>query len=146
RYFFYITNDREMTTEEVVFSANDRCNQENLVAQLKAIGAISAPVDNLVSNAAWMVMTALAWNLKAWLALSLEERGGRRREQDRATKRTLLRMEMKTFAAALVRLPCQIVKGSRRIVYRLLSYNRWRGVFFRLIESLRRPLRSPLRC
>jgi hypothetical protein len=32
RYFFYITNDRKMTAEEVVFSANDRCEQENLIA------------------------------------------------------------------------------------------------------------------
>jgi hypothetical protein len=30
RYLFYITNDRTMTAEEVVFSANDRCDQENL--------------------------------------------------------------------------------------------------------------------
>ena len=30
RYFFYITNDRDMSAEDVVFSANDRCNQENL--------------------------------------------------------------------------------------------------------------------
>ena len=35
RYFFYITNDRTMTAEEVVFSADDRCDQENLIAQLK---------------------------------------------------------------------------------------------------------------
>ena len=35
RYFFYITNDRKMTADEVVFSANDRCDQENLIAQLK---------------------------------------------------------------------------------------------------------------
>ncbi len=35
RYFFYITNDRTRTAEEIVFSANDRCDQENLIAQLK---------------------------------------------------------------------------------------------------------------
>ena len=29
RYFFFITNDREMTAAEVVRSANGRCNQEN---------------------------------------------------------------------------------------------------------------------
>src|SRR5690606_35448715 len=28
RYFFYITNDREMSAEQVVREANDRCNQE----------------------------------------------------------------------------------------------------------------------
>ena len=36
RYFFYITNDRRGTAEEIVFSANDRCDQENLIAQLKS--------------------------------------------------------------------------------------------------------------
>ena len=38
--------------------------------------ALQAPVDNLVSNWAYMVMTALAWNLKAWLALQLPEQPG----------------------------------------------------------------------
>jgi hypothetical protein len=70
RYFFYITNDRNMSAEEVVFSANDRCNQENLIAQLKSgIHALTTPVDNLVSNWAYMVMASLAWSLKAWSAL-----------------------------------------------------------------------------
>ena len=35
----------------------------------EAVRALSAPVDNLYSNWAYMVMTALAWNLKAWWAL-----------------------------------------------------------------------------
>src|SRR5262249_23605693 len=34
RYFFYITNDRVRTAPDVVFTANDRCDQENLLAQL----------------------------------------------------------------------------------------------------------------
>jgi hypothetical protein len=66
RYFFYITNDWEIDAEDVVFEANDRCNQENLIAQLAGgVRALSAPVDNLLSNWAYMVATALAWNLKA---------------------------------------------------------------------------------
>ena len=70
RYLFYITNDRKMTAEEVVFSANDRCDQENLIAQLKSgVRALTAPVDDLVSNWAYMVMASLAWSLKAWSAL-----------------------------------------------------------------------------
>ena len=70
RYFFSITNDRELTAEEVVFSANDRCDQENLIAQLKSgVRALTTPVDDLVSNWAYMVMGALAWSLKAWSAL-----------------------------------------------------------------------------
>jgi hypothetical protein len=142
RYFFYITNDRELSTEEVVFSANDRCNQENLVAQLKGgLRALYAPVDNLLSNWAWMVMTALAWNLKAWLALSLPQRQGRAGEHDRSMKRTVLRMEFRSFVNGFIRLPCQIVKTSRRIVYRLLGWNRWLETLFRLVDSWRRPLR-----
>lgn len=127
---------------EIVFAANDRCDQENLLAQLKGgVRALHAPVDNLTSNWAWMVMTALAWNLKAWLALSLSERAGRAGQQDRAAKRSVLRMEFKTFVNAFIRLPCQIVNTSRRIVYRLLGWNRWLDVFFRLVDQLRRPLR-----
>jgi hypothetical protein len=70
RYFLYVTNDRTATAQEVVFSANDRCNQENLHAQLKGgVCSLATPANTLVSNWAYMVMTSLAWNLKAWLAL-----------------------------------------------------------------------------
>ena len=71
-YLFYLTNDWVSEAAEVVFSANDRCNQENLLAQLAGgVRALRAPVDNLESNWAYMVMTALAWNLKAWWGLTL---------------------------------------------------------------------------
>ena len=91
--------------------ANDRCDQENLLAQLNGgVRALRAPVDNLVSNWAYMVMTALAWNLKAWWALPLPEQPGRWQEKHRAEKRWVLRMEFKTFVNAFVRLPCQIVR------------------------------------
>ena len=73
RYFLYLTNDWESTPEQIVYSANQRCQQENVLAQLKEVRALHAPVDNLLSNEAYMVMTSLAWNLKAWLALSLPE-------------------------------------------------------------------------
>lgn len=141
RYFFYITNDRTLSAEEVVHSANDRCNQENLLAQLKSLRSLSAPVDNLASNWAWMAMTALAWNLKAWLALSLVERCGKSDDAQREPGRKLLRMEFRTFLNAFIRLPCQIVKTGRRIVYRLLGWNRTLDVLFRLADHLRRPLR-----
>src|SRR5512147_1411294 len=74
RWRFYLTNDRQGTPQELVFKADDRCDQENLIAQLKGgAHALRAAVDNLVSNWAYMVMTALAWNLKAWFALSVPE-------------------------------------------------------------------------
>jgi len=106
RYFFYITNDHEMTAEEVVFSANDRCNQENLIAQLKSgVHALTTPVDDLVSNWAYMVMASLAWTLKAWSALMIPV-SPRHAAKHQAEKRSLLRMEFPTFCAAMIQMPC----------------------------------------
>ena len=138
RYFFYLTNDRTSTAAEIVFEANDRCNQENLHAQLKhGVCSLQAPVDNLVSNWAYMVMTALAWNLKAWLALQLPEQPGRWAARHRSEKQTVLTMEFKTFVNAFLRLPCQIIRTSGRLVYRMLSWNLWQPVFFRMLDVLR---------
>ena len=137
RYFFYLTNDREAAAAELVFKANDRCDQENLLAQLKGgVHALRAAVDNLESNWAYMVMTALAWNLKAWLALSVPEHP-RHKEAHREQKRRLLRMEFKRFVNAIILMPCQIVRGGHRLVYRLLSWNEWQGVFLRVVHALR---------
>jgi hypothetical protein len=138
RYFFYITNDWTSDAHEIVFCANDRCDQENLLAQLHSgCRALAAPVDNLESNWAYMVMTALAWDLKAWWALLLPEGVGRHRVAYRADKLWVLGMEFKTFVQAFVRLPCQIVRTGRRLVYRLLSWNPYQPIFFRLVDVLR---------
>lgn len=114
RYFFYITNDMSMSAEEVVYQANERCNQENLIEQLKnGVNALRVPVYDLLSNWAYMVIAALAWTLKAWFALSLP------RAVDRDE---VLRMEFKQFLNALIRVPCQVIKGGHRILLRLLGY------------------------
>lgn len=138
RYFFYITNDCGRSAREIVFLANDRCDQENLIEQLKnGVHAMKLPVDNLLSNWAYMVMASLAWTLKAWYGLMLPEPAGRgaashtaTRQRRREQKRQIVRMEFKAFVANLVRLPCQIIKSGRRLVYRLLSYNPWQEVLF----------------
>lgn len=136
RYFFYITNDWDSSPAEIVFSANDRCDQENLLAQLKGgVRSLSAPVDSLLANWAYMVMTALAWNLKAWFGLALPE-GGRWAEKRRQEKRYVLTMEFKRFAGRFMMLPCQIVKTSRRIVYRLLGWNSDLPIFRRFLLTL----------
>ena len=136
RYFFYITNDRDKTAEEVVFSANDRCDQENLIAQLKGgVHALTTPVNDLISNWAYMVMASLAWSLKAWTAL-MAPVTPRHEAKHEAEKRTLLRMEFTTFRAAVIEMPCQIVRSGGRLIYRLLSWNPWQGMFLRLVERL----------
>jgi Transposase DDE domain group 1 len=138
RYFFYITNERDAAADDIVFSANDRCNQENLIAQVKgAVRALQAPVDTLTSNWAYMVMTALAWNLKAWWALTLPDPPGRWQNQHRDEKQWVLKLEFRTFLNAFVLLPCQIIHTGRKVVYRLLSWNPHLSIFFRLIHQLR---------
>ncbi len=141
RYFFYITNDATLTTEQVVFSANQRCQQENILAQLKAVRALHAPIDNLTSNEAYMLMTALAWNLKAWVALRLPVKKGRWQERHQEQQQKLLRMEFRTFVNYWLRIPCQVLRTGRRLVLRLLAWNDWQSVFFRLAADLSHPLR-----
>ena len=51
RYFFYITNDTDLSCTEVVREARQRCDQENLIAQLKGgVRALHAPVNTLHAN------------------------------------------------------------------------------------------------
>lgn len=139
RYFFYLTNDRDAAAADVVFLANDRCNQENLIDQLQRVGATRMPVDTLLSNGAYMVMAALAWTLKAWFALRLPETG-RWAARYAAEKRAVLRMEFKTFLHAFMLIPVQIVRTSRRVVFRLLAWNPWQAVLLRGLDQLRQPL------
>jgi len=142
RYFFYITNDRTSSPAAIVEGANGRCNQENLNEQLKnGVQAMRMPTDTLVSNWAYMVMASLAWTFKAWFALLLRQ-DGRWSAKYQSEKQAVLKMEFKTFRNAIIALPCQIIKTGRKIVYRLLSWNRWLVVLLRGLEILRYPLRS----
>ena len=87
------------------------------------------PVDDLMSNWAYMVITALAWNLKAWYGLLLPQR-------ERGVE--LLKMEFRRFLHALVLVPAQIVRTGRRIVFRIQAYNPWLRDLFAIWEKLRR--------
>jgi hypothetical protein len=129
RYFFYITNRRADAVEKVVGLANGRGDQENVIEQLKnGVNAMRMPVNDLVSNWAYMVMTSLAWNLKAWFGMLLP---------DRERGLELVRMEFRRFLHAIVLLPAQIVRSGRKIIYRILSYNSWVKDLFAAWEHLR---------
>jgi hypothetical protein len=123
-YFFYLTNEssRELSTSEIVYASNDRCDQENILAQLNQCRALHAPVDSLESNWAFMVMTALSWSLKAWIGLSVPI-DGRWRETHEHERRRVIRMEFKRFIDQFVRLPAQIIRGGRQLIVRLLGWN-----------------------
>lgn len=136
RYFFYITNDREMSAEEVVFESNERCDQENLIEQLKnGVRALHAPVNTLNANWAYMVMASLAWTIKAWMALSLPV-SPRWRKKHEAERERWLTMEFRTFLNEVIGVPAQIVETGRRLVYRFLAWRPQLPVFFRLAKVL----------
>jgi len=137
RYLFYITNKRDLSTRDVVLFANDRCDQERLIGDLKSGSKIlHAPVDNLTSNWAYMVMASLSWSLKTWYALLVPE-SNRWRERHREEKNRLLRMGFRSFVNAVINIPCQILTTGRRLVYRFLAWNPWQHVFFRTLDRLR---------
>ena len=130
RYFFYMTNRWDLSMEQIVSLANGRCDQENVIEQLKnGVNAMRMPVNDLVSNWAYMVMAALAWNLKAWYGLLVP---------DRERGLELVRMEFRRFLHAILLLPVQIIRGGRRIVYRLLGYNGWLKDFFATWQRLQK--------
>ena len=130
RYFFTITNDLSAPREQVVFECNDRCNQENLIAQHNAggVGAFRMPVGDLVSNWAYMVIASLAWSLKAWYAMLIP---------DAVQSRRALRMEFKTFAQRFLAIPCQIIRTGRRLVYRILGCNEHLAIFLQTFARIR---------
>ena len=146
RYFFYITNIRSQTPAGIVKGANGRCNQEKLIGQLKGgVRALDMPVDNLVSNWAYMVMASLAWTLKSWFALSLPE-CGRWRKKYKLEKEKVLRMEFQTFRNAFMNIPTQVIRAGRRIVYRVPAWNQWLDVFLRGVHAIGQQVNLPLRC
>ena len=127
RYFFYITN-RSGKAAKIVGLANGRCDQENVIEQLKnGVNAMRMPVNDLLSNWAYMVMTALAWNLKAWYGLLMPN--GERGLQ-------IMKMEFRGFLNKIMLIPCQIVRTGRRVIYRVLAYNDWLDDFFATWERL----------
>lgn len=136
RYFFYITNDRELSREQVVLEANGRCDQENLIAQLKdGVRALHAPVNTLNANWAYMVMASLAWTMKAWMALSLPI-SPRWRAKHEAERDRWLHMEFRTFLDAVINVPVQVLDTGRRLVLRFLAWRPQLPVLFRLLDAL----------
>lgn len=136
RYFFYITNDDEMPAAQVVFESNQRCNQENLIEQLKnGVRALHAPVNTLNANWAYMLCASLAWSLKAWAALllPLSPRWLARHLRD---QKRLLSMDFRTFVQRFITIPAQIIQSARRRIYRVIGNSVELELFFRLLDGV----------
>jgi hypothetical protein len=135
RYFFYLTNDREKSSAGIVFDSNARCNQENLIGQLKSgLNALRMPLDTLEANWMYLVCGSLAWSLKAWLALSIEDNN---RKEAKSRRWQLLTMEFRTFMQAMIMIPAQVLQSGRRVVVRLLNVNDWSETFFGLADRFK---------
>jgi hypothetical protein len=136
RYFFYVTNDRTLTQAEVIAESNGRCNQENLIEQLKnGVRALHAPLNTLDANWAYMVIASLAWSIKAWAALLLPV-APRWRERHEAEQTRMLRMDFRGFVQTFILLPAQVLMHGRQLVIRLLAWRPTLPTFFRLLDAL----------
>ncbi len=136
RYFFYITNDWSITQDAVIFESNQRCNQENLISQLKNDArALHAPLNTLNANWAYMLCASLAWTMKAWSALMFPvSPRWRLRHQRQAS--FLLHMDLRTYINAFINIPAQIVRSGHRVVYRLIGNSNYMHLFFRMLDGI----------
>ena len=126
RHFFYITTRRDLSADQVVRLANARCDQENVIEQLKnGVNALRVPMYDLVSNWAYMVMAALAWNLKSWFAMMMHLKSDRRK---------YAAMEFKRFIREMILLPCQVIRRARQTTLRIIG---WQPTTDRLFSTWR---------
>ena len=77
------------------------------------VNALRVPLYDLVSNGAYMVITALAWNLKSWFAMMMH------RKRDRAE---YIAMEFRRFLHIMILIPCRVVRRARGTTLRMLGY------------------------
>ena len=130
RYFFYITTRTDLSAAEVVRCANERCDQENIVEQLKnGVGAMNVPLYDLVSNWAYMVMATLAWNIKSWFAMMMHHQSDRR---------LYVNMEFRRFVTSMILIPCRVVRRARSIVIRLIGYQPTLDRLFSALNTIER--------
>lgn len=130
RYFFYITNDTTQADDQLVLFYDGRADQENTIAQLKSgVPAFHAPTHSFLANWVYMVIATLAWNLKAWYGLLLEEP---------TLRQQVIRMEFKQFLQRFIHLPCQIVRQGRYLIYRLVHFTRDTPTFLKIANWLSR--------
>ena len=101
-----------------------------MVAQLKSgVNALRVPVYDLVSNWAYMVMAALAWNLKNWFAMMMHLKADRRK---------YVAMEFKRFIREMILLPCQVIRRARRTILRIIGWHPTVDRFFSIWRTIER--------
>ena len=110
--------------------ANDRCDQENVIEQLKnGVNALRVPLYDLVSNWAYMVIAALAWNIKSWFAMMLHHK---------ADRRAWIAMEFRRFLTQVILIPAMIIRRARTITVRIIGYHRALDRFLSAYNTIER--------
>ncbi len=144
KYFFYITNEdeSEVPGREVIRGGNRRCNQENTISQGKACGALSAPLESLESNGAYMLFASMAWTLKLWSGMLIRVKGNPdQRRVRREARNRIVRMEFWTYLNSLMLIPAQVIRKSRQRVFRLLTYRPSVDLLMTMHDHIGLPLR-----
>jgi hypothetical protein len=144
RYFFYITNtaEKELPAREVIRGANQRCNQENTISQLKSSHCLTAPLNDLDSNWAYMVFASLAWTLKQWSGMLVRVKGNPNQQaQPSRIRDWVIRMEFATYLNSLMLIPAQIIRSARQTTFRLLSYRPTLESLLLMHQHIAMPLR-----
>ena len=72
-----------------------------------------------------MVMAALAWNLKSWLAMMMHLKADRRK---------YAAMEFRRFIREMILLPCQVIRRARQTTLRIIG---WQPTTDRLFSAWR---------
>ena len=130
RYFYYITTRTDLTAAEVVYCANERCDQENVIEQLKnGVNALRVPVYDLISNGAYMTIAALAWNMKSWFAMMMHLKDDRRK---------YINIKFKRFINSVILIPCRVIRRARSIVIRIIGYRPALDRLFSALGSIER--------
>jgi hypothetical protein len=128
-----------MTQAQVVAESNQRCQQENIIKQLKdGVRAIHAPLNTLNANWAYMVIASLAWSLKAWFGLQLPTqppKSSKTKSKPR-TRQQILNMSFRAFVNRLILIPAQILHQGRARVFRLLGWRRDADTLLLVHDSL----------
>lgn len=115
RYRFLITNisRSRMSAAAVVRFGNGRCDQENVIEQLKnGIAALRMPTGELLANHAFLMMGQLAWCLRSWLSLL-------------ALPPQTLRWEWDWYRHAFVYVAARMTHSARRAVVYLAGSHRF---------------------
>ncbi|MCB0330899.1 MAG: IS1380 family transposase [Bdellovibrionales bacterium] len=125
RYRFILTNlPEQVSPAEVVRLTYERCDQENVIEQLKnGISGMRMPTGSLAANAAYLICARLAHNLKSWLCML-------------ALPKEVIRWQWKRFRMAYVYFSARVIWKARQTLVRVSDAHRFSSQITRAFARL----------